>query len=1100
MVIPSIAADPLLAHLRSRLAARRGVVHATGLWGSSAPMLAALAARDTCRVYLYVTAHLEEADNARDDIELFLDEPCDLLPAWETLPGEGAASGEIEAERLALCARLAAASRSLHAVSKPWVIVAPVQALMQTLPSPVALARHTLHLTAGRAVEGDGGSGTERLVRWAIERGFTRLDLVESPGDIAVRGDLVDLFVPGESQPHRVQFLDDAVESIRRFDLSTQRSTQTVETLSIAALPATEREPAEAADVFAYLPADTLLVLDGPGDIQAMGETLEARLGHHERLVGIRDVISRADGFGQLQLWRFGPASISGEEVLDCCVTSCSRFDVDPGGAIAALAELASDHTVHVFCDTEGERQRLGEMLAEQAPATRGRVETHVGVLHAGFVWTSTRTAVVGHHEIFHRHRQRRRVRRLHTSRPLDSWTDLKPGELVVHATHGIAIYRGLQHVRKDAPLRGDSGGRQLEEFLTLEFADHAVVHVPTSQIELVEKYIGAGGRRPQLSKLGSKRWSKTKTQVAEAVAELAESLLRVQAIRAQSPGTSFPPDTTWQREFEAAFTYEETEDQLQVAAEICEDLMRPAPMDRVVCGDVGYGKTELAMRAAFKVVEYGRQVAVLVPTTVLAEQHERTFRERIAEYPFVVACLSRFRSDAEQRKIVDKLRKGQVDVVIGTHRLLSKDVTFADLGLVIIDEEQRFGVEHKEHLKALRATVDVLTLTATPIPRTLHMAMVGIRDISSLQTPPVDRRAIATQVCTFDRQQIRDAILREMNRDGQVFFVHNFVQSIAAMAETVQAIVPEARVVYGHGQMKDAELESVMRRFMDREADVLVATTIIENGIDLPSVNTIFINRAERFGLSDLHQLRGRVGRSRHRAFCYLLLSPGRPPTGDAAKRLKTIEEFSELGAGFRIAMRDLEIRGAGNLLGKEQSGHIGAVGYGMYCRLLAQAARRLRNEPDTDAATVHVDLDVAALVPAHYVSSDRARIELYRRVASCRTRKDLQALERDLLDSFGAPPEPVKRLLDLAELRILARRFGIGSISLRPPDVVFTLSDPIEAQKLFSQGSLTGKVRVPDGRTIHLRLDPRYLEPPTLLAVLRKLFLSPKTAGTPA
>jgi transcription-repair coupling factor (superfamily II helicase) len=458
-----------------------------------------------------------------------------------------------------------------------------------------------------------------------------------------------------------------------------------------------------------------------------------------------------------------------------------------------------------------------------------------------------------------------------------------------------------------------------------------------------------------------------------------------------------------------------------------------------------------------------------------------------MVDYPFSIGCLSRFRSTAEQKAIVEKVKRGQIDIVIGTHRLLSKDVKFADLGLVIIDEEQRFGVEHKERLRTLRATVDVLTLTATPIPRTLHMSLMGIRDISSLQTPPVDRRAIATSVRPFSRDLIRDAILRELNRDGQVFFVHNYVQSIAAMADTVRSIVPEARVVYGHGQMKDEELEEVMHKFARRQADVLVSTTIIESGIDIPRANTIFINRAERYGLADLHQLRGRVGRSNHRAYCYLLLSPDRPPTSKAAKRLKTIEEFSELGAGFRIAMRDLEIRGAGNLLGREQSGHIAAVGYEMYCRLVEQTVRRMKNEPDPNPPPVHIDLDVTAHVPAHYAPSERARIEIYRRIVGCRTVADLTRLENDLVDAFGPFPPQVGVLLQLAEVRVLARNFGINSIRLQPPDVIFAVGKLPQAEPLFANAP--GTVRMPDAKTIHLRLPPAYLERGTLLNVLRQM-----------
>ena len=1038
-------------------------------------MVTATVAAGLRRTFLYITAHLEEADHARDDIELFLGRSCEIFPAWESLPGEGAASGEIEAERHRVCTLLARGSPNAP------VIVAPVQALMQPAPTAEALGKNTLHLITGRITGGGGAlaAGPQFVLQWAVDRGFARLDLVESPGDIAQRGDILDIFPPGETAPVRIQFDGDAIESIRRFDISAQRSAESVESLSVTAMPDGKLDSADQAQFLSYLPNDAVIVLDSPVEIQEMGRVLRSRLGDTDQLYDVSDVLGRCTDWAQMHLGQFAAAR-SDEDVIDFAVGSLSRFEGSANDAVDELAQLARDHEVYVFCDNEGERQRLSEMVADRGGPPTRPVHLEIGILHRGFVWSASKTAVVSHHEIFQRQRQRRRLRRVEAGRPLESWTDLRPGDYVVHVVHGIAVFRGMRKMQK-----GDSA--QFEEFLTLEFGEGGAVHVPCSQIDLVQKYIGAGGRKPQLSRLGGKRWSNTKQRVAEAVSDLAESLLRIQALRAEAQGTPYPPDTEWQREFEAAFPFEETEDQLAVAGEIRGDLIRPRPMDRLVCGDVGYGKTELAMRAAFKVVEYGRQVAVLVPTTVLAEQHYESFRERMADYPFVVASLSRFRSHAEQKVIVEKVRRGQVDIVIGTHRLLSKDVKFANLGLVIIDEEQRFGVEHKERLRAMRKTVDVLTLTATPIPRTLHMSLMGIRDISSLQTPPVDRRAIATAVRPFSRELIREAILREMNRDGQVFFVHNFVQSIAAMADSVRSIVPEAHVAVGHGQMADGELEDVMHRFSRRQADVLVCTTIIESGIDIPSANTIFINRAERFGLADLHQLRGRVGRSSHKAYCYLLLSPDRPPTSKAAKRLKTVEEFSELGAGFRIAMRDLEIRGAGNLLGREQSGHIAAVGYEMYCRLVEQTVRRLKNEPDAAPPPVHVDLDVVAHIPSHYAASERARIEIYRRIVACRATRDLGQLEKDLIDAFGPIPPELGRLLEVAEIRVLARQFGIVSISLRRPDVVFVVENLPQAEAAFADAP--GSVRVPDAKTIHLRLPPAYLETATLLPVLRRM-----------
>ncbi len=1095
MAIPSIADDPGIGDLTKRLTRLTGVVHASGLWGSSAPMLTALTACSAPRLVVYVTAHVERADATREDLELFLGRTCEIFPAWETIAGEGAASGEIEAERLRVCTFLGRLRAGESAREPSVVVVAPIQALMQPVPSPAVLDRNTLHMARGGNDGNLAARSPEALVAWAIDRGFGRLDLVETPGDVARRGDIVDLFAPGEVTPFRIQFFDDEVESIRRFDVGTQRSIETLTAVSLAALP---QEPVargtDTTDLVTYLPADTLIVLDEASDIQTMGETIHRRIGPSEFLFEVANVLGRLCAFPQLHLSAFPPAATGDEDRYEFPVRSLSRFEGDASAAVDELCTIGRDHEVHIVCDTAGERDRLLDMIAEasnRASEPPPSVHTHLGILHRGFDWSSRGTLVVSHHEIFHRHRQRRRVRRTHAGQPLETWTDLRPGDVVVHAVHGIGVYRGLKMMQ-----RGEA--RANEEYLTLEFAEQSRVYVPCSQVDLVQKYIGAGGRRPELSKIGGKRWVTAKAQAADAVAELAESLLRVQATREAAVGLAFPPDTQWQGEFEAAFPYQETEDQLLVAGEIRDDLQRVRPMDRLVCGDVGYGKTELAMRAAFKVVEYGRQVALLVPTTVLAEQHYLTFRERMAEYPFSIACLSRFRTGAEQARIIDQLKKGQIDIVIGTHRLVSKDVSFADLGLAIIDEEQRFGVEHKERLRAMRETVDILTLTATPIPRTLHMSLMGLRDISSLQTPPIDRRSIATQVVAFNRDLIRSAVLRELNRDGQVYFIHNFVNSIAAMADQIRQIVPEARIVHAHGRMAAHELEHIMRKFLRREADILVATTIIESGIDIPTVNTIFINRAERFGLADLHQLRGRVGRSDHRAYCYLLLSPDRPPTRKAADRLKTIEEFSELGAGFRIAMRDLEIRGTGNLLGREQSGHIASVGYEMYCSLLNQAVRRLRDEPDPIPPPVQLDLNVGATLPQRYIAHDRARLEVHRRIVSCHTEGDLRRLEEDLTDAFGPHPKEVRGLLDLAEIRVHARRFGLVSISLRPPDVIFSIENLPLAEPLFAEAA--GTVRLPDDTTVYWRPPSSYLEPLTLVTVLRKMFDGALSRSEPA
>jgi transcription-repair coupling factor (superfamily II helicase) len=1076
MVIESIAADPNLMRLVERMRSETGAVFATGLWGSSAPMLAAAIAEAAGRPILYVTSHFDEADNAREDIEFFLGRGCDLFPAWETLPGEGAAAGEIDAERLRLCSLLASGGDD---PGRPGLIVCPVLALMQPVPTPAALAANALHIAVGRP------ANSEAIAAWLVERGFTRLDLVESPGDFALRGGIFDIFARGDDEPVRIELFDDQVESIRRFDVSSQRSTETLREVTLAALPEGKLAGQQLTEFLAYLPRNAIIALDEPAEVQEMGRTLRRRLGDPRELYPVETVLRRVNDFTQIHLARLvGAPTGRGEDVHKFDVASLARFEGKSTEVIQTLCEQAVGSRVIVVCDNEGERSRLAELIREAKGDVPRNIELRVGLLHQGFEWRTARTIVVGHHELFQRQRQRRRLRRFHAARPLETWAELQPGDLVVHAQHGIARFKGLELVRK-----GDSAKQ--EEFLTLEFDEKAVLRVPSSQIDLVQKYIGAAGVKPRLSRLGGTRWRRTKEKVTGAVSDLAESLLRIQAARRLNEGTAYPADTQWQREFEAAFEYEETEDQLVTTEQVKHDLCAPRPMDRLLCGDVGYGKTEIALRAAFKVVEYGRQVVVLVPTTVLAEQHYQTFCERLADYPMSVSCLSRFRTKAEQADIVSAARKGQVDVVIGTHRLLSKDVGFADLGLVVIDEEQRFGVEHKERLKRFRETVDVLTMTATPIPRTLHLSLLGIRDISALETPPVDRRSIATQVCAFDSNRIRQAVVREMNRDGQVFFVHNVVQSIDRVADEVRRIVPEARILVGHGQMREGALEKVMTAFMRHDADVLVCTTIIESGIDIPAANTIFIDRADRFGLADLHQLRGRVGRSKHQAYCYLLLSPDRPVTSKAARRLKAIEEFSELGAGFRIAMRDLEIRGAGNILGPEQSGHIAAVGYEMYCSLLESAVRRLKDEPDLRPTPVHVELDIAAHIPPHYIRAERSRIEIYRRMTACRTVEELEQLRTDLEDAFGPYPDPVSRLLELAEIRVLARRWRIRSIILREPDVVFSVENVGLADRLFADAP--GTARMPDAHTVHLRMPPAYLEPQTLPAILRKILGRP-------
>jgi transcription-repair coupling factor (superfamily II helicase) len=859
------------------------------------------------------------------------------------------------------------------------------------------------------------------------------------------------------------------------------------------------------------LPADAWIVLVEAEDLQEQGR-------HYlERVTETAGLFSTAGVFQQLV--RFPSVKVSAlpspsvEAACHLRVESVERFSGDVARVRDELDAIAVHDRVLVACHNEGECKRLGEVLAAGQLMQSGLLRLVTGRVRAGFrLLPSSPLApevgargeegvlVLGGQELFHREEVRQVLpRRRLESRAIDSFLDLNEGDLVVHVSHGIARYRGMQILEKhggNGRAGTASGLHHAEEHLVLEFRDEVRVYVPASKIDLVQKYVGGSNTDPELSKFGGTSWLNRKAKVQEAVLDLASDMIQLQALREAEPGFALPPDSEWQAEFEASFPYQETPDQLTTLSEIKGDMQRARPMDRLVCGDVGYGKTELAVRAAFKAIDNGRQVAVLVPTTVLAEQHFRTFSQRLAEYPFVVECLSRFRSHGEQKRIVERLAKGGIDVIIGTHRLVSADVRFKDLGLVIIDEEQRFGVEHKERLKRLRQKVDVLTMTATPIPRTLHLSLLGIRDISNLETPPPDRLAIETRIVRFDPQLIRHAVLRELNRDGQVYFVHNRVQNIHDIADRLRQIVPEARVAVVHGQMPEGELEQAMLRFVRREADILVATTIIESGLDIPNANTMFINQADHHGLADLHQLRGRVGRYKHRAYAYLLLDGERQITPVAARRLKAIEEFTELGAGFKIALRDLEIRGAGNILGTQQSGHIAAVGYEMYCQLLENAVRTLKRQPLRTPLEVTVDLPWAAYLPRDYVPGQRLRIEVYRRLARVRRLERVDDFRQELRDRFGPLPEPADWLLRLAELRLRAARWQVATVHLEKPspgssEPTYAVLGYRNAKRMqVLAGQSKGRLRIVDESKAYLPLQTEETEPQALYESLKDLF----------
>jgi transcription-repair coupling factor (superfamily II helicase) len=777
---------------------------------------------------------------------------------------------------------------------------------------------------------------------------------------------------------------------------------------------------------------------------------------------------------------------------------------------------LRQGYRVDVFCNTEGEKQRFGELWQEYGLAGSSQIpghpppETHLGALSRGFLQEETRQVVVTDAEVFGRYKvvRPRRLKSPHAQAVRSAFevdfTEFEDGDHVVHLEHGIGIFRGLKILPapKSKPGMAPAGGGQ--ECLVIEYApsdkdvDSPRLYVPVTEAHLVSKYVGAGKARPILNTLGGTRWHKSREQAERAVRDLAGDLLRVQAMRSARTGHAFASDNNWQREFEASFEFEETVDQVRAISEVKQDMEQPKPMDRLLCGDVGFGKTEVAIRAAFKAVMGGRQVALLVPTTILAQQHYNQFRERMAEYPVRIELLSRYRTPRQQRTALEAAKNGTVDIIIGTHRLVQPDVEFKDLGLVIVDEEQRFGVKHKEQFKLLRATVDVLTLSATPIPRTLYMALTGARDLSTLETPPQDRLPVETVVVNHDERVIRDAILREMNRGGQTYFLHNRVATIEATTLRLRALIPDARIVFGHGQMDSDELEKVMTRFVNGEADVLVSTTIIESGLDIPNANTMLIDRADRFGLSELYQLRGRVGRYKHQAYCYLLLPRHARLLTEARKRMSAIKQYSALGSGFKIAMRDLEIRGAGNLLGAQQSGHITAVGFDLYCQLLKQSVQALKGEKVTRRIETRISLDFLAsnpgeelqpevpdrqqkatprfqvvvprdddvvvmesseegtrghrrepeadirrepaYLPMDYIPEPPQRLEIHRKLAQVGTKGDLDAIRREIRDRFGVLPVAVELLLDVHQLRLIAADSQVTSIEVQSGKVKMT------------------------------------------------------------
>lgn len=1053
-----------------------------GTWGSSRALSLAALDRFDPALLVIVLPHPSDVEAMVDDLRSFGRRGAAVLPALDQFAGDPSEEDSLIRRGTRTSSdpnfgRRMALLKTLRTQDPPRVVVTTIQALMQPLPTYETIGKHSRMLRRGKPTPLDD------LLAWMEAHGWQRTEAVVAAGEYSLRGGILDVYPTDALDPLRIEFFGDEVESIRLFSVETQRSLREIEQVEITALGilgATETDVREVReqDWMSLVPAGTWFALVEPFELQREAKRFRDRFEEDANLLSPEDCWTHMVRHPSVVLSNLPHPSV--EMTCSLAVESVERFSGEITKVREELDRVAQSDQVLIVCHNEAEQQRLEEVFRESRSASEGQLRYTIGHLSAGFRWVSEGLVVLSDHELFHRTEVHRAApRRRHQSRAIDSFLDLVEGDYVVHLGHGIAKFRGMKMLDKNG---------QWEEHLTLEFSDQTLVYVPASKIDLVQKYVGSSQAPPRLSKIGGVSWERRKKQVERAVLDLASDMVDLQAARQNQPGTAFPDDSTWQQEFEAAFPFTETHDQLVARDEILGDMQLTRPMDRLLCGDVGYGKTELAMRAAFKAVDFGKQVAVLVPTTVLAQQHLRSFRQRMAEFPFNIEGISRFQTRGEQNAILKKTKEGQVDILIGTHRLLSADVGFADLGLVVVDEEQRFGVQHKERLKQLRAQVDVLTLSATPIPRTLHSALLGIRDISNLETPPQERMAVETRVCRWDPTLLRHAILREINRDGQIYFVHNRIQDIRQVEQELLKIVPELRIAILHGQMDEESVEAGMLAFLERRVDLLLATTIIESGLDIPNANTIFIHDGDRYGLADLHQLRGRVGRSRQRAYCYVIIDERKVMTPDAQRRLKAIEEYSALGSGFKIALRDLEIRGAGNLLGAEQSGHIAAVGYELYCQLLDNAVRSINKKPLRTYLDVTVELPWQAYLPPEYLPGERMRIDAYRRLTRVEDFDTLHEIERELEDRYGPLPPVARNFLDLVELRALARIWQVATV--RTDEDGNLLLGYRDRRRVATLEKLRqGRVRIVDPKTAYVRVEPRERNAAGYCALLKQV-----------
>lgn len=1004
-----------------------------------------------CGYKLVVFSNEEKAKKAYEEYLLFGEETY-LYPARDLLFYYADIKGKTLTNRRMEVLRAIAEKKK----EEPVTVITTMDAFLDGIISPDEIQKNRIHITGEDTVD------LTKLEQDLTALGYERESQIEAPGQFAVRGGIIDVFPLAEEMPVRIELWGDEIDSIRMFDAKSQRSIENISEITI--YPASENCFGNNGLVsfLKYFPEnETLLFYDEPHRLQETAETVEAE--YTESLKNRADAGMKEEGEEELRVFQtkdiiseMNRYSGIGLTMLE---SKCGLFKVRSVYTVQAkgvnpynnsfelltrdLKRLKRNgYRVVLLSGSRTRAKRLAEDLRDydlssfysedmQREVKPGEIMAAYGYASEGYEYPMLKFVVISESDIFGR-KKKKKKRKKYEGQRIQDFAELKPGDYVVHENHGIGVYKGIEKIEVE---------KIVKDYMKIVYAEGGVLYIPVAQMDLIQKYAGADAKKPRLNKLGTIQWGKTKSQVKKAVQIVAKDLVELYAVRQQSEGFVYGPDTVWQKEFEEMFPFEETDDQLQAIEDTKHDMESKKIMDRLICGDVGYGKTEIAIRAAFKAVQEGKQVVCLVPTTILAQQHYNTFVQRLKEFPVRIDLLCRFRSAAEQKKTIEDTKKGFVDILVGTHRVLSKDVVFKDLGLLIIDEEQRFGVTHKEKIKKLKENIDVLTLTATPIPRTLHMSLIGIRDMSVLEEAPNERMPIQTYVMEYNDEMVREAITRELARDGQVYYVYNRVNDIADVAGRIQSLVPDANVAFAHGQMKERELEDIMYDFINGDIDVLVSTTIIETGLDIPNANTMIIQDADRFGLSQLYQLRGRVGRSNRMAYAFLLYQRDKLLKEVAEKRLSAIREFTDLGSGIKIAMRDLEIRGAGNLLGEAQSGHMEAVGYDLYCKMLNEAVRQLKGGPEAETFTTLIDLNVDAYIPEYYIKNEYQKLDIYKRIAAIESEEELEDMTEELIDRFGDIPKKVQQLLVIASLKSLAHSVYVTAIEQKGEEIRFTM-----------------------------------------------------------